>query len=210
MVITYFGGHFFKITQGDLAIAVNPFGKDGAYKPVRFGTDIALVSVDDADMNGVENLEYGDRKPFVVHGPGEYEIKEVAISGFLSPKPYGKLGLLNTIYSVQLEDISLCFLGALSSPELSAELYEGIGKVDILFVPIGGGDLLTPADAEKVAVQLDASIVVPVCYDDKHLSAFKKEMSAEGVLPIDKITIKKKDLAGKEGELVILEPAFRA
>lgn len=210
MVITYLGGHFFKITQGDLTIAVNPFGKDGQYKPVRFGSDIAIVSVNDGDMNGVENLEYGDRKPFVVHGPGEYEIKEVAISGFLAPRPYGSKGLLNTIYSIQLEDVSLCFLGALSVPELSPELYEGIGKVDILFAPIGGGDLLSPSDAEKVAVQLDASLVVPVCYNDKQLTAFKKEMSAEGVLPVDKLTIKKKDIVGKEGEVVIIEPAFRA
>jgi hypothetical protein len=209
MVITYYGGHFLKITQGDLTIAINPFGKDGDFKPQRFGSDIALISANDPNMNGVENLEYGDRKPFVVSGPGEYEIRDVAISGFLSPKPFGKNGLLNTIYSVQLEEVSLCFLGALSSPELSAELYEGIGKVDILFVPIGGGDVLSPSDAEKVAVQLDASIIVPLAYDDKHLVAFRKEMSAEGVLPIDKLTIKKKDLSGKEGEVVILEPAFK-
>lgn len=209
MVITYFGGHFLKITQGDLTIAINPFGKDGDFKPQRFGSDIALVSANDPNMNGVENLEYGDRKPFVVSGPGEYEIRDVAISGFLAPKGYGKHGLLNTIYSIQLEDVSLCILGALSSPEFPADLYEGIGKVDILFVPIGDGDLLSPSDAEKIAVQLDASIVVPLAYDDKHLSAFKKEMSAEGVLPIDKLTIKKKDVAGKESEVVILEPAFR-
>ncbi len=209
MVITYYGGYFVKITQGDLTIAVNPFGKDSDYKPVRFGSDLALVSVNDKNMNGVDNLEYGERKPFVVSGPGEYEIKGVAISGFPAPKPYGKNNLLNTIYSVQLEDISLCFLGPVSSIDFSASLYEGIGKVDILFVPISSGDVLKPSEAEKIAIQLDASIVIPVAYDDKDLVAFKKEMSAEGVLPLEKLTIKKKDLAGKEAEVVILEPALR-
>ncbi|HXK38016.1 MAG TPA: MBL fold metallo-hydrolase [Candidatus Paceibacterota bacterium] len=209
MVITYHGGHFVKITQGDLTIAINPFSKDGDFKPLRFGSDIALISANDPNMNGVENLEYGDRKPFVVSGPGEYEIRDVAISGFLAPKGFGPKGLLNTIYTVRIEDLTLCFLGALSSAELTAELYEGIGNVDVLFAPIGGGDLLSPADAEKVAVQLDAAVVIPVAWDDKHLAAFKKEMSAEGVLPVDKLTIKKKDVVGKEGEVIILDPAFR-
>lgn len=209
MVITYYGGYFIKITQGDLTIAVNPFGKDSDYKPVRFGSDIALVSVNDSNMNGVDNLEYGDRKPFVVSGPGEYEIKSVAISGFLAPKPFGKNNLLNTIYSVQLEDISLCFVGPLTSIDFTAGLYEGIGKVDILFVPISGDGVLKPSEAEKLASQLDASIIIPVAYDDKQLMTFKKEMSAEGVLPLEKLTIKKKDLAGKEAEVVILESALR-
>ena len=209
MVITYYGGQFVKITQGDLTIAVNPFSKEGDFKPVRFGSDIALVSANHPNMNGVENLEYAGRKPFVISGPGEYEIHEVAISGFLAPKPYGKNGLLNTIYSVQLEDINLCFLGAMVSPELPASIYEGIGKVDILFVPVRGGDVLSPAEAEKVATQLDASIIIPVTYDDKQLMAFKKEMSAEGILPVEKLTIKKKDLVGKEGEVVILESSLK-
>lgn len=209
MVITYYGGYFLKITQGDLTIAVNPFGKDGDYKPVRFGSDIALVSVNDKNLNGVENLEYGERKPFVVSGPGEYEIKGVAISGFQAPKPYGKNNLLNTIYSMQLEDISICITGPLSSIDFSPSLYEGIGKVDILFVPISGDDVLKPTEAEKLANQLDASIIIPVAYDDKQLLAFKKEMSAEGTLPLDKLTIKKKDLVGKEAEVIILESALK-
>jgi L-ascorbate metabolism protein UlaG (beta-lactamase superfamily) len=209
MVITYYGGYFLKITQGDLTIAVNPFGKDSDYKPVRFGSDIALISVNDKNMNGIENLEYGERKPFVVSGPGEYEIKGVAISGFQSPKPYGKDNLLNTIYSMQLEDISLCFVGPLTSIDFSAALYEGIGKVDILFVPISGDGVLKPTEAEKLANQLDVSIIIPIAYDDKQLLAFKKEMSAEDVIPLDKLSIKKKDLAGKEAEVVILESALK-
>lgn len=209
MVITYYGGYFLKITQGDLTIAVNPFGKDGDYKLVRFGSDIALVSANDKNMNGVENLEYAGRKPFVISGPGEYEVKGVAVSGFLAPKPYGKNSLLNTIYSVQLEDISICITGPLSSIDFSANLYEGIGKVDILFVPISGDGVLKTTEAEKLANQLDASIIIPVAYNDKQLTDFKKELSAEGILPLDKLTIKKKDLLGKEAEVVILESAVK-
>lgn len=207
MIITYHGGQFVKISQGDTVVAANPFGKDSVFKPIRFGARIGLVSVNHPDYNGVENLSHGEKVPFVVSGPGEYEIGGIVISGFQAPKPFGAEGLLNTIYTLELEGIRLCFLGALSSPELSPELFEGIGGVDILFVPIGGGDLLSPADAEKIAVSLDAKLVIPIGYieNDKQLAVFKKEAGADGVLPIDKLTLKKKDLEGKEGEVVVLE-----
>ena len=93
-------------------------------------------------------------------------------------------------------------------PELSSEMLQGIGAVDILFTPIAGGDLLSPSDAEKVAVLLGAKIVIPLLYDGaggNQLSTFLKESGAEGVTAIEKLTIKKKDLEGKEGDVVVLE-----
>lgn len=211
MIITYHGGQFVKIAQGDTVIAANPFGKGSTYKPIRFGARIGLVSVNHPDYNGVESLTHGDKVPFIVSGPGEYEIGGIAISGFPSPKHFGEHELLNTIYTVELEGIRLCILGALSSPELSPELFEGIGSVDILFVPVAEG-LLSPAEAEKIAVSLDAKLVIPIAWDkdEKQLTLFKKEAGAEGTLPIDKLTLKKKDLEGKEGDIVILEALTHA
>jgi hypothetical protein len=37
------------------------------------------------------------------------------------------------------------------------------------------------------------------------LKKFLKESGAENVKPIDKLTIKKKDLEGKESEIIVLE-----
>ncbi|KKR65419.1 MAG: hypothetical protein UU06_C0019G0014, partial [Parcubacteria group bacterium GW2011_GWB1_40_5] len=37
------------------------------------------------------------------------------------------------------------------------------------------------------------------------LKMFLKEAGEEGIKPVDKLTIKKKDLEGKEGEVVVLE-----
>ncbi|MDO8521254.1 MAG: MBL fold metallo-hydrolase [bacterium] len=226
MIITYHGGHFIKIAQGDTVIGVNPFGKGSSHKPIRFGARIGIVSMNHPDMNGVENLSHGDKTPFVISGPGEYEVGGITVSGFLAPArpnpPAGGAGepklvgakkLLNTIYTVEFEGIRLCFLGALSSPELSPELIEGIDEIDILFTPIGGGDLLSPADAEKISLALEAKLVVPLAWDEdsgKQLKLYLKEAGAEGTKPIDKLTLKKKDLEGKEGDVVILEPLTHA
>lgn len=207
MILTFHGGHFLKIQQGDLVIAANPFSKKSSFAPLRFGARVGLVSADHPDMNGVENLSYGEKRAFAITGPGEYEIGGVSISGFLSPKPFGKEGLLNTIYTIELEGIRLCLLGALATPELPGEIVEGIGEVDILFVPISGGDVLNAADADKIAVTLDAKIVIPVGWSEKNtkeLKAFLKESGAESTPPVEKLTLKKKDLEGKEGEVAVL------
>ena len=201
-----------KISQGDTVIAANPFGKGSSSKPIRFGARIGLVSVDHPDYNGVENLSHGDKVPFIVAGAGEYEIGGITISGFQSEKPYGKDGLINTIYSIEMEGIRLCILGAVTSSDIKSEQIEGIGEVDILFVPVGG-DLLSPADAEKVSVTLGAKMVIPLQPDgsgEKELKLFLKEAGAEGAKPVDKLTLKKKDLDGKEGEVVILEALSHA
>ena len=48
-------------------------------------------------------------------------------------------------------------------------------------------------------------MVVPMDYDKESLKVFLKEAGAEGVKPIDKLTIKKKDFVGKTGEVIIFE-----
>ena len=42
-------------------------------------------------------------------------------------------------------------------------------------------------------------------YSDAALKAFLKEAGVEGVKPIEKLTTKKKDLDGKEAEIIVLE-----
>src|ERR1700690_3367021 len=103
MVISYLGGECFKVSQGDLTLAFNPPSKDSKLKSPKFGADIALVSLDNSDFNGVDNARFGEREPFVIAGPGEYEVKGVAVRGFASESQYGGQGNkkgLNTIYSV--------------------------------------------------------------------------------------------------------------
>jgi L-ascorbate metabolism protein UlaG (beta-lactamase superfamily) len=209
MIITYHGGQFVKITHGDLVVATNPFGKGSKMKPIRFGARIALVSADHPDMNGVENLSHGEKVPFVIAGPGEYEVADIAVSGFPSPKPYGKDELLNTIYTLEFEGIRLCMLGALSTPDLPPDTFEGIGQIDVLIVPVSGEGVLQPAEAAKIAVVFGAKLIIPVAWSDEkdpNLKAFLKSAGAENITTIEKLILKKKDLEGKEGNVVLLSP----
>jgi len=208
MVITHHGGEFFKVSFGDTTLAFNPISKDSKLKGTRFGADIALVSVNHEDMNGAAEMSYGDREPFVIVGPGEYEVRGVFIRGLQSESNYKGEPRVNTIYTVELEGMQLCFLGALSNRKLPSETKGAMPDIDILFVPIGGGDVLSPTEAHELAVELEAKIVIPMHYDEiaSEKDALKHFLKEEGgsVSPIEKLTLKKKDLEGKEGEIVVL------
>ncbi|KKW18552.1 MAG: hypothetical protein UY61_C0080G0010, partial [Candidatus Adlerbacteria bacterium GW2011_GWC1_50_9] len=47
-------------------------------------------------------------------------------------------------------------------------------------------------------------IVIPILWDDKTLKQFLKEAGEENVKPVDKLTVKPRDVAGKESEVVVL------
>ncbi|MBP9710854.1 MAG: MBL fold metallo-hydrolase [Candidatus Pacebacteria bacterium] len=203
MVITYLGGECFKITQGDLTIALNPPSKDSSFKASKFGSDIVLTTLNHEDFNGAEQMSFGEREPFVITGPGEYEVRGVSVRGFGAETEYGGEKGINTIYSIALEGMDLVFLGALGSSTLPQAAKAELDEIDILFLPIGGDGVLDHAEAYKLAVQLEPKVVVPMHYTPETLKKFLKE-AGEEITPVDKLTLKRKDLEGKEGEIIVL------
>lgn len=201
MVITYYGASCFKIQSGETVMAFNPPSKESEFKSPRFASDIVLVSSNNKDYNGWENIpgKMSGAKPFVADGRGEYEISGLYIKGI------GSNGQ-NTVYTLTLEDISICHLGALSK-EMDPSLKEAVGEVDILFIPIGGGELLDPQKAAGAAIHLEAKVVIPMNYNENQLKQFIKELGAGKTEAMEKLTIKKKDLVEKKGEVVVLKSA---
>ncbi len=205
MVITYYGKQFVKAQLGDLVVAFNPIDKSSKHKSVRFGADIAIVSMNHKDFNGISQVTHGSKEPFVISGPGEYEINGVSIKGIAVESQYEKEEKINTVYVVEMDGMTMCFLGGLHSPELKDEVKGFIGDVDILFVPIGGDEVLSASEAHKLATKLESKIIIPVDYEDNDLKDFAKESGKDEVKVVDKLTIKKKDLDGKLGDITILK-----
>ncbi len=206
MIITYLGKQFFKIGQGSLVVAFNPISKDSKYsaKVSKFGSDIALSTINHPDYNGFDMVSHGETVPFEINGPGDYEIKDIFIKGVMTDTIIGDKKYINTIYSLSIENISLCFLGAVSNEKLNLGIRDQIGSPDILFIPIGNKDLLSPSEAYKLAVTLEPKIIIPMDYDDITLKAFLKEAGQDKTAPIDKLTIKAKELIGREAEIIVL------
>jgi L-ascorbate metabolism protein UlaG (beta-lactamase superfamily) len=205
MVITYQGGQCFKVSFGDTTLAFDPISKESKLNSVKFGADVAFISLNHPNFNGAVMASHGTKEPFVVQGPGEYEIGDVTARGYGVKTIYDKEERYNTIYQVRLEDINMVFLGALSSPEVDPKILGELGDIDILFVPIGGGDVLEVPQASKLAVKLEAKLIIPMHYDKTALAAFLKEVGSEDLTPLDKLTIKKKEVSEMVGEVRILK-----
>lgn len=214
MVITYYGLSCFKVESGKLAIAFDPPSKDSDLKPPRFTADVVLSSHDHPRHSGLHELS-GD--PFLISGPGEYEARGLMITGRSSfhDKNKGEKRGLNTIYTVEMENMRLCHLGDLGTPELDSETIESIGEVDILFIPTGGEDVLDPESAVKVVNLLEPKIVIPMHYSipktsikGEKVDEFLKEMGEKGIKNEEKFTIKKKELPEEGTKIIALEPAI--
>lgn len=207
MIITYFGREHFKLQVGDLTVAVNPVSKEGKGKVTKYGADVTLITTNHPDYNGKEQTELGTKTPFIISGAGEYEVQNIFIKGFGTETKLmdGKKEKVyqNTSYVFIIDGIRVTFLGALSTM-LKPEHKEIIDETDVLFIPVGSDEfLLNPYDAQKLAISLESKLVIPMDYDEQSLPIFLKEAGSEKVDPVEKLTIKKKDIDGKLGEVVL-------
>jgi|SRR5271168_4595237 len=207
MIITYHGLQFVKLQTGDTVVAFNAPSKDSKYKKPSFGADIALTSINHSDFNGGASLVRGEKAAFLIEGPGEYEVQGIFIKGLQSESDYAGAKRINTIYHLSMDGMNVCFLGALSNKTLLTEAKEALSEVDILFVPIAGDGVLSPSDAYKLAVSIEPKIIIPIQFEkgDKNLKLFLKEGGNEKLDTVDKLTLKRKDLEGREADIVVIE-----
>lgn len=204
MILTYHEGACIRASAGDTTVVLGPVSKASKnFKPINFGADVAFVSLNDVDMNGSGDAARGEKQAFSIFGPGEYEVKEISCTGFPSGSSYGGKPRTNTIYSLHFDGLSVLYLGALGDMDIPSEVLE-MDSPDILIIPVGGEGTLNAAEAEKIAVKLEAKIIIPILYDEKTLKLFLKESGADSVKPVEKLTLKPRDVSGKENEVVVL------
>ncbi len=204
MILTFHDGACVRASAGDTTLVFGPVSKSSTnFKPTNFGADVAFISLNQPDMNGASEAGRGEKQPFVVSGPGEYEVKDITAAGFASGSKWGGEPRSNTIYSIHFDGMSLLYLGALGDLDVPKEVLE-MDAPDVLIIPIGDQGALNPSEAQKLAVKLAAKIIIPILYDDKTLKQFLKEAGEEGTKPVDKLTIKPRDITDKESEVVVL------
>ena len=214
MVIQWYGHACFKIQSGDLVVAIEPHAKEGGLTPPRFRADVAMATHGHYDH---ANLEAIAGEPFLIQGPGEYEVKGVYIHGIPTyhDQSQGRERGMNTVYMIEVEGIRLLHLGDFGEEKLREETLEEIGEVHVLLTPVGGVYTIDGEGAARVAKQIEPRFVIPMHYKIPGLTitiegpdAFLKAMAAGKPEPQDKLTIKKKDVEAEgKTEVVVLKPA---
>lgn len=205
-----------KTKNGQVAIVIDPFSKDIGLRLPKLEADVLLVTHDHSDHNNAkEVLGVGGKEPFLITGPGEYEIKEIYIQGIsafhdnFQGKDRGK----STIYIVEAEEIKICHLGDIGQKELTPEQLEKIGGVDVLLIPVGGVYTVSAKEASEIINQIEPRIVIPMHYHVPKLKIklegvdkFLKIMGVKSIIPQNKLLIKKKDLPAEDMQVVVLKP----
>lgn len=207
MVISYYGENSFKIQSGEFTILTDPVDASSGLTPPRFKHDILLKT-----LTAFPPQEAAPDQGIAIYGPGEYNVDDTTIFGYLSENEVTDK-ILKTVYLVTLEDIKLCFLGHLADIP-APSIMEKLEDVDILFIPGGGSPYIDQKKVAKLVKQIQPKIVIPTAYkvpglkrpaDD--LKIFLEDLDQKDVEPQDKLTLKKKDLISvKPTQVTILQP----
>lgn len=218
-------------------IAINPINDSVRPKTLRIKSDIIIFSspsipsivspqkrpIKDVILDSKNSSSAQLTTPFLIDGPGEYEIKGIKIKGIpiAYDKPEEEKIRENTIFKIEIEKIKMCHLGEISKAPLGTDILENILGVDILFVPIGGNTVLAPEEAMEIVTQVEPKLVIPINYFPSNLTLPKKvkklgtslenEKKFLKVLGINqkerikKLKVKKKDLQGDGMDLILLD-----
>jgi len=197
MNINWYGQTCFKIAaQKDVNIIIDPPTKESGLRGPKLEADI-LLSTDSKEK--IPSGQY-----FLIDGPGEYDKKEVYIQGIPAEN--------STIYVMETEDINICHLGKINQQELTTEQIEAIGEIDILMIPVGGGQSLEAKSAVKIMSQIEPKIILPMNYKIgkskeklNSVDEFLKILGIKNMEKMPRLSIKAKDLPKEEVKIIGLE-----
>lgn len=199
MDITWLGHSCFKIKGKQATIITDPYSPDLGYSLGKQSARIVTVSHQHPGHSYTESIA---GEPRIVHKPGEYEIGGVIIIGMTTyhDSEKGATRGKNTVYLMDVDDISICHLGDLGHM-LTDEQAEEMENVEVLLIPVGGMSTINAPIAAKIVRQLEPKIVIPMHYktpalkgDLEPVEKFLKEVGAEGIQPQPKLSINKSTL----------------
>lgn len=135
-------------------------GRSIGVKPPSLRADVVTISHDHFDHNAVRVIK-GDY--VVVKDVAPKIIKGVAIrgiTGFHDDVDGEKRGRMN-IFHLTLNGVRFCHLGDLGHMLTEAQLKE-LGKVDVLFVPVGGVFTIDGAQAQRLVQAINPRVAIPM------------------------------------------------
>ena len=212
MDITWFGHSCFRLRDRAVSVVTDPYGKDVGLILPRVRADLVTISHDADDHNYAKGVKSGFK---TLDGPGEYEVSGVFVTG-LELRGERKKGnepgnLRNTVFLFEFEDLTICHLGDLDHVPSQAQVEETLGEVDVLLVPVGGGESLNAAQASEVVSLLEPRIVIPMHYKAKGsplkldpVTKFLKEMGLDEVPTQETLKVSHSSLP-EETQIVLLE-----
>lgn len=192
----------------EATLVTDPYDSDtGLRFPRTLAPDVVALSHQDRKRFSLDGFT---NTPFVIADPGEYEAS--GIFSYVHALPNGAEGH-GLMYRFELEGISLGFLGTVNRVLTEEELGK-LDNIDILLLPVGGGNALSAKQAAEIIQVVEPRMVVPLNYHVEGLKeklgtvdAFCKELGVSKRENLNKLKISKKDLPAEDLVVTVLERA---
>jgi L-ascorbate metabolism protein UlaG (beta-lactamase superfamily) len=168
--VKWWGHACFEIRDGK-TIVVDPHdGESVGLKPPAAKADLVLISHGHYDHASGERL-VAKREAVKIDKSGERAVGNVKVKGIKSyhDKSSGRQRGENTIFVFEIDGLRMCHLGDLGHVPTSDQVKE-IGRVDVLFVPVGGVYTIDADEATEAVKSIDPKIVIPMHYSIKGLT----------------------------------------
>lgn len=209
MDITWYGHSCFRIAErGQISVVTDPYSEEIGLPPLKLKSDLVTISHQRPGHNyldGVKGFNY------VLEGPGEYEMGGVFIRGIAMHNVTETEAQPNVAYLTLYDNLSVLHLGDLAHvPDQST--IEDLGVVNVVLVPVGGGNSLRAAMASEVIALIEPNFIVPMHYALPDLRVeldpvdkFLKEMGVSKVQEEDILKVSASSLP-EQPQVVVLRP----
>lgn len=148
MELTYHGHSCVRLRGREMTVVIDP--PQTTLPGLAKGTLGIIVRTEGA--TDPVKLRHREGELQEVCGPGEFEIGGVGILGLAAGE--------TTLMRVAVDDVRVVAAGRLRR-QLTEDEIDSLGHVDVLVIPVGGGDALSAVDAAKLVKAVEPSIVVP-------------------------------------------------
>ncbi len=211
MYISWLGLSCFKIQTSNCTIITDPISSASGIKMPKLQADVVVISQPNEPKTSDTGRVSGD--PYIISGPGEYEVKMVSIKG-ATDQVNGQPIQPNfgTLYYMEADNIGIGFLGSVDHPLANVQL-EIMEEVDVLLVPVGGQPVLTPEKAAEVISQIEPRIVIPMYYKTpglklnlQPLNKFLHTMGIKDPEELPKLKVNERELPQDETKTIVLKP----
>lgn len=209
MDIVWYGHACFRLSEGGVVIITDPPSDDLGYERPRIRADVVTISHEHAGHNNRVGFRGGPR---FFDGPGEYEVKDVFITGIemYHDARNGANRGRNTVFLFDFDGLTVCHLGDLGHVPTQQQVEE-LSEADVLLIPVGGLHTIDASKATEVISLIEPRIVIPMHYKTSlekakldPLDKFFKEMGLAPISAQSEFKITKPSLP-EETEVVVLE-----
>lgn len=209
MDITWYGHSCFRLSErGQAAVITDPYSDEIGLPPLKIKGDVVTVSHRKPGHNFVEAVK---GYTYVLNGPGEYEVGGVFIDGIPLHYVGEDTSQENIAYLIQFNNLTVLHLGdLLHVPEQSK--IEALGQVNVVLVPVGGGNSLRANLAAEVIALIEPNYIVPMHYAIPGLNfeldpvdKFLKEMGVSKVQEEDILKVTSASLP-EQPQVIVLRP----